>query len=58
MKLIPNTTPATSQAFSSLVTCLGQYDWCGIEPHAVANLLTWTSLSGDYLAMLQPHVDY
>ncbi len=29
IKLIPNTTPATSQAFSSLVTCLGQYDWCG-----------------------------
>ncbi len=29
MKLIPNTTPATSQAFSSLVTCLGQYDWRG-----------------------------
>nr|DAM20239.1 MAG TPA: hypothetical protein [Caudoviricetes sp.] len=26
MKLIPNTTPAL---FSSLVTCLGQYDWCG-----------------------------
>ncbi|MGJ3736136.1 hypothetical protein [Lactiplantibacillus plantarum] len=25
---------------SSLATCLGQCDWCGIEPHAVANLLT------------------
>ena len=31
---------------SSLATCLGQCDWCGIEPHAVANLLTRMPLSG------------
>ncbi|MCG0790668.1 hypothetical protein IMAU10566_00990 [Lactiplantibacillus plantarum] len=32
---------------SSLATCLGQCDWCGIEPHAVANLLTRMPLSGE-----------
>lgn len=39
--------PIPPQAHSSLVTCLGQCDWCGIEPHAVANLLTRMPLSGE-----------